>query len=96
MLIVPIFFSPAFPNVALKYESPQGIKGPKFSKFFREVGESIVKHVARYQIKCGDLANDDYLKMKYFSSSLTRDAFTWFTILPLILVPNWGHLEIIF
>lgn len=47
----------AFPPPVLQTELPRGIKVPKFSKFAGEAGESIVEHVARYLVECGDLAN---------------------------------------
>lgn len=34
--------------------------------FAGEAGKSIIKDMARNQIKCGHLGNDEYLKMKYF------------------------------
>ena len=61
----------------------RGYKIPKFSKFAGELGDSTLEHVARYKIECGDLAIDEFLKMKYFPSSLTKSAFTWFTTLSL-------------
>jgi len=38
--------------------------------------------MARNQIKYGDIAIDGLLKMKYFPSFLSNDAFIWFTTLP--------------
>ena len=69
---------------------------PKFSKFVGELKESIVEHVARFQIECGDLTIDEFLKMKYFLSSLTKNVFTWFTILPPNLIYTWAQLERMF
>lgn len=34
--------------------------------------ELIVEHVDRYRINCGDLANNDYFKMKFLYNSLTK------------------------
>lgn len=85
-----LYFVSAFPNIVLQIELPRGWKVPKFSKFVGEVSELTVEHIARYQIECGDLANNEYLKMKYFPSSLTKNAFTRFTTLP----PNSIHSSI--
>ena len=58
---------------------PQGWKAPKsLPNFSGEHGESIVKHIARYTMEIGELANVEYSKMRFFPSSLTKNAFTWF------------------
>jgi len=44
-------------------------------------------------MEAGDLANNENLKMKYFPSSLTKNAFTWFTTLPLHSIFSWNQLE---
>jgi len=44
----------------------------------------------------GDITTNEYLRMKYFPSSLTKNAFTWFTTLTLNLIYNWPQLERIF
>lgn len=59
----------SFPLAILQKEFSRGIKIPKFLKFVGEAGESTVEYVARYQIECGGLANDEFLKRKYFPSS---------------------------
>jgi len=78
----PPYFVSVFPYYILQSEFPRGYKVPKFLKFMRELEESTVEHVARFQIECSHLDIDEFLKMKYFHSSLTKNAFTWFTILP--------------
>ncbi|XP_057444650.1 uncharacterized protein LOC130736894 [Lotus japonicus] len=69
-------FVSAFTEEVLDAELPRGWKVPKFTKFSGDSGESTVEHVARYQIEAGDLAINENLKMKYFPSSLTKNAFT--------------------
>ncbi|XP_050909448.1 uncharacterized protein LOC127123255 [Lathyrus oleraceus] len=44
----------------------------------------------------GDLANSENIRMKYFPSSLTKNAFTWFTTLPPNSIDTWPHLERLF
>jgi len=66
------------------------------SQNLQELGESTVEHVARYQIKCGDLAIDEFLKIKNFPSSLTKSVFTWFTTLPPNSIYTWAQLERVF
>jgi len=58
---------------------PRNWKVHKFTKFARETNEFTVENIARYLTKAGDIANNENLKMKYFPSSLTTNAFTWFT-----------------
>lgn len=86
-------FVSAFPDFILQTELRRGWKVPKFTTFASEAGESIVEHAARYQIECCDLTNNEYLRMKYFPSSLTNNAFTWFTTLPPNSIQTWAQLE---
>ncbi|XP_050918665.1 uncharacterized protein LOC127136112 [Lathyrus oleraceus] len=77
-------------------ELPRGWKVPKFIKFAGDTKESTVEHVARYQTDDGDIVNNEDLKLKYFPSSLTKNAFTWFTMLPPKSIQTWTRLEILF
>ena len=69
---------------------------PKFSKFAGELEESVVEHVACFLIKCGDLTIDEILKMKYFPSSFTKNAFTLLTTLPPNSIYTWAQLKRVF
>jgi len=40
-----------------------------------------------------NIANNENLKMKYFPSSITKNAFTWFTTLPPHSIFSWNQLE---
>ncbi|XP_058724676.1 uncharacterized protein LOC131596119, partial [Vicia villosa] len=91
----PNFVSPLSEYVR-QTELPRGWKIPKFTKFAGETGESTVEHIARFQTEAGELANNENLKMKYFPSSLTKNAFTWFTTLPPQSLFSWNHLERLF
>ncbi|XP_050876851.1 uncharacterized protein LOC127080576 [Lathyrus oleraceus] len=66
----------------LQEELPPRWKVPKFTKFSGDTSESTIKHVARYLIEAGEIARNENLKVKYFPSSLTKIAFTWFISLP--------------
>lgn len=66
----------------LQAEAPPRTKILKFTKFSRDSTESIVEHVARYLIESGDISNNENLRINFFPSSLTKNAFTWFTTLP--------------
>jgi len=74
-------FVSALSEYVLMSELPRNWKIPKFSKFAGQTNESTVEHIAQYLMEAGDIANNENLKMKYFPSSLTKNAFTWFTTL---------------
>ena len=46
--------------------------------------------------EASDIANNENLRMKYFSSSLTKNAFTWYTTLPSGSIFTWSQLEKVF
>ncbi|XP_050908741.1 uncharacterized protein LOC127122445 [Lathyrus oleraceus] len=52
--------------------------------------------MARYLIKARDITNNGNMKVNYFPSSLTKNAFTWFTMLPASSFHYWTHLERLF
>ena len=62
----------------------------------RELEESTIEHVVYFQIEYDDFAIDEFLKMKYFPSSLTKNAFTWFITLPPNSIYTWAQLESVF
>jgi len=66
---------------------------PKFTKFGGETNESTVEHIACYLTEAGDIANNMNLRMRYFPSSLTKNAFTWLTTLPPHFMFTWSQLE---
>lgn len=80
----------------LQAESPPRWKVPKFTKFSRDTSESTVEHVARYFIEAGEIPNNESLRIKYFPSSLMKNAFMWFTILPTNFIDTWTRLERLF
>jgi len=52
-----------------------------------------MKHVNRFIIQCGEAANRDELRVRLFSSSLSRSAYTWFISLPPNSMITWADLE---
>ena len=91
----PNFTSPLSEYV-LQTDLPPRCKVPKFTKFSGDTTESTVEHVARYLIEAGDISNNENLRIKYFPSSLTKNAFTWFTTLPPNSIHHWTQLERLF
>jgi len=86
-------FVSALSEYVLMTELPRNWKVPKFTKFAGETNESTVEHIARYLTEVGDIAHNENLKMKYFPSSLTKNAFTWFTTLAPHSIFSWNQLE---
>ena len=84
-----MLFASPFPLEVQMLDMPRGYKIPKFSKFSGDLEESTVEHVARFTLECGDLATSEMLKMKLFPSSLTREAFSWFTTLTPNSIRSW-------
>ncbi|XP_016178270.1 uncharacterized protein LOC107620652 [Arachis ipaensis] len=90
-------FVSTFPQVVQMAEVLRGVKIPKITtKFAGEVGESTTEHVARYLVEIGNLANDKNLKIKFFPSSLTKNAFTWFLNLRPSSITIWNQLKTAF
>ena len=87
-----LFFMLAFPDYI-----QQALRGWKvhksLTKFSEENGESIVEHVAHYTVKKGEVVANEYLKMRFFPSSLTKNAFTWFASLRPNSIHLWMQLE---
>ncbi|XP_050914597.1 uncharacterized protein LOC127129458 [Lathyrus oleraceus] len=91
----PTYSSP-LPDFDLQTKMPRGWKVPKFTKFAGDTEESTIEHVVRYQTEAGDIANNEDLKLKYFLSSITKNIFTWFTMLPPQSIQTWTQLERLF
>jgi hypothetical protein len=52
-----------------------------------------MEHVNRFIIQCEEAASRDELRVRLFSSSLSRSAFTWFISLPPNSIITWADLE---
>jgi hypothetical protein len=61
---------------------PNRYKVPDFTKFSGQDDTSTMEHVNRFIIQCGEAASRDKLRVRLFSSSLSRSVFTWFILLP--------------
>ena len=89
-------YSSSLPDIVLQRKLPRTWKVPKFTKFARDTEESTVEHVSQYQTEVVDIANNEDLKLKYFPSSMMKNVFTWFTMLPPHLIHTWNQLEKLF
>ena len=72
---------------------PHKYKLPDFTKFSGQGEVSTVEHINRFIIQCGEAAQNDALKVRLFSMSLSGSAFTWFTMLPANSIIFWADLE---
>jgi len=72
---------------------PHKYKLSDFTKFSGQGEVSTVKHINRFIIQCGEVAQNDALKVRLFSMSLSGSAFTWFTMLPANSIIFWADLE---
>ncbi len=91
--IRPVFRSPCPANIDTKYLCPINWKMPKFDQSSGEENENTVEHIARFTTQCREAATSPFLKMRLFSTSLTRTAFSWYASLPHNSVHDWNELE---
>jgi hypothetical protein len=55
---------------------PHKYKLPDFTKFSRQGEVSTAEHISRFIMQCGEAAQNDALKVRLFSMSLSGSAFT--------------------
>ena len=73
----PMFRSPYTPWMET-IPIPRNYRIPEFTLFIEEERQSTIEHVGRFILQCGEPGYDDNLKLKLFSHSLSKVAFTWF------------------
>ena len=82
-------YPPAYDLIPL----PHKYKIPDFTKFSGQEDVSTVEHVNKFILQCGEAANQDPLRVRLFSLSLSASAFAWFTTLPANSILYWADLE---
>jgi len=82
-------YPPAYDRIPL----PHKYKLPNFTNFSGQGEVSMVEHINRFIMQCGEAANQDALRVRLFSISLSRSAFTWFTTLLANSILYWADLE---
>jgi hypothetical protein len=65
----------------------------EFTKFNESEGSSSIEHVSRYLMQLGMISVSDPLWLRFFSQSLTRIAFRWYTSLGPDSIRTWKQLE---
>jgi hypothetical protein len=66
---------------------------PEFTKFSGSERSSYIEHVSRYLAQLGMISVSDPLWVRFFSQSLTRSVFGWYTSLGPDSIRTWKQLE---
>ena len=66
---------------------------PDFTKFSGQGKVSTMEHANRFLLQLGEAGNQDALRVRLFSLSLSGSAFAWFTTLPSNSILYWANLE---
>ena len=82
-------YPPAYHQIPLSHK----YKIPNFTKFSGQGDVSTVDNVNRFILQCGEAANQDPLRVRLFSLSLSGSSFAWFTTLPANFILYWPDLE---
>jgi hypothetical protein len=83
----------SYPSSYDKFPFPLGFKVLDFTKFSLQDDTSMMEHVTEFIIQCGEAGNNDALRIRLFSSSLSGPTFSWFTSLPANSIIKWADLE---
>jgi len=70
-----------------------GWRVPNFIKFSGDDNRSTWEHISQYVAQLGEASSSNSLRVRLFSSSLTRTDFSWFSALPPNSVRSWNELE---
>ncbi|GKV28866.1 hypothetical protein SLEP1_g37855 [Rubroshorea leprosula] len=95
-LVRPAYRKPYPDFVDQENPFPRGFKVPEFTLFSGDGGYSTIEHIGRFTIQCGEVSGDDNLKLRFFPSSLTSTALTWYLSLPQNSVYTWRQMEDLF
>jgi hypothetical protein len=82
-----------YPDYYDQLPYPRGYRVPKFFKFSREDGKTILEHVDQFILQCGEASANDALKLIMFNLSLSGTTFTCFTSLAPNSIFTWAQLE---
>ena len=82
-----------YPAVYDQLPLPHKYKLSYFTKFSGQGGVSTVEHINRFIMQCGKAAQNDALRVRLFSMSLSGLAFTWFTMLLANSIIFWADQE---
>ena len=88
-----LMYRTPYPAVYDQLPLPHKYKLPDFTKFSGQGEVSTVEHINKFIMQCREAAQNDALKVRLFSMSLSGSAFTWFTTLPANSIIFWADLE---
>ena len=77
-----IMFKTPYPSAYDQIALPHKYKMPDFTKFSGKGDVSTMEHINRFLLQLGEAANQDPLRVRLFSLSLSGSAFALFTTLP--------------
>ncbi|BFG34689.1 hypothetical protein CerSpe_209630 [Prunus speciosa] len=73
---------------------PRGFKVPNFSLFNGEdLYTSALEHIGRFSAQCVAIETQPLLKLRLFGSSLSGQAFTWYSNLSPNSITGWAEME---
>jgi hypothetical protein len=81
------------PNYYDQLACLRGYRILEFSKFSGDNGKTTLEHVGQFILQCGEVSDNDTLKLRMFPLSLSDTAFTWFTSLAPNSIFTWDQLE---
>ena len=68
---------------------PRTFKIPEFTLFSGNDRVSDEEHLVRFNCRCREAADNEFLKLRMFSMSLTETVFLWYTNLPPNSIHSW-------
>jgi hypothetical protein len=88
-----IGYTKSYPSDYELIPLPPKYRLPEFTKFNGSEGSSSIEHISRYLAQLGLILVLDPLRVRFFSQSLTRPAFGWYTSLGADSIRTWKQLE---
>ena len=82
-----------YPSAYDQIPLPHKYKVPDFTKFSGQGEVSTIEHINRFLLQLEEAANQDALRVRWFSLSLSGSAFAWFTTLLANSTLYWADLE---
>jgi len=82
-----------YPSYIDSVPYPTGWRVPDFIKFNGEDSKTTWEHVSQYLAQLGEASSNEAIKIRLFSLSLTRTAFSWFSYLTVNSIFTWDQLE---
>ena len=89
----PVYRKPYPDYIDRDYPFPWGYKVPKFTLFSGDDKMFTLEHVARFTYQCGEVSENDFMKLKFFLSSLTGTAFNWYLNLSSNSIFTWWDMQ---